>query len=189
MVPWGSEVTGTITQVKRPGGIGERGELYVRFDTLMLPNGVTRDFRGTVSVEDGAGTETLQDGDGQGTVEGEPTKGEDAETIAQTGASGTTNGAIVGGGKGAAIGAGVGSVTGLGAVLVLRGSEVRLLRGTALEMQLDRDLTFTADEIRFVGAPYSVPFPSPPSRRPGGEARDSFHLQGPQPPIRGRSRR
>ena len=165
VLPEGSYVTGTITQVKRPGRIRGRGELYVRFDTLMLRNGVTRDFRGRVSAVDGGGTETLQDESetGEGTVEGKATKGEDASTIAQTGSTGATIGAIAGGGKGAAIGAGIGAAAGLGAVLLTRGSEVRLLRGTALEMQLDRDLTFAADEISLLGSPPAAPIPPPPA--------------------------
>jgi type IV secretion system protein VirB10 len=164
VVPEGTYVTGTVTQVKRPGRIRGRGELYVRFDTLMLRNGVTRDFRGTVSAVDGAGNETLKDDEGK--VEGEATKGRDAGTAASTGASGATIGAIAGGGKGAAIGAGIGAAAGLGAVLLTRGSEVRLLRGTALEMQLDRDLAFTADEINFLGSAPSSPVPPPPSAAP-----------------------
>ena len=42
VIPPGSYVAGTVTQVKRPGRIKGRGELYVRFDSLTLPNGVTR---------------------------------------------------------------------------------------------------------------------------------------------------
>ncbi|MBI4463777.1 MAG: hypothetical protein HY647_03635 [Acidobacteria bacterium] len=161
VIPEGSYVTGTVTQVKRPGRIKGRGELYVRFDSLMLRNGTTRDFRGTVSAVDGSGEETLSGQEGK--VEGEATKGEDAGAIANTGASGATVGAIAGGGKGAAIGAGIGAAAGLGAVLLTRGSEVRLLRGTSLEMQLDRDLVFTRDEVNFLGTAPPAPLPSPPA--------------------------
>ena len=167
VVPEGSYVTGTITQVKRPGRVKGRGEIYVRFDTLMLRNGVSRDFRGTVSAVDGAGNETLQGREGK--VEGDATKGKDVGTAASTGATGATIGAIAGGGKGAAIGAGVGAAAGLGAVLLTRGSEVRLLRGMALEMQLDRDLPFTADEISFLGSAPPAPLPAPPSAAPASE--------------------
>src|SRR5215510_11259458 len=45
VIPPGSYVAGTVTQVKKPGRVKGRGELYVRFDSLTLPNGVTRDFR------------------------------------------------------------------------------------------------------------------------------------------------
>jgi len=184
VLPEGSYVTGTITQVKRPGRVRGRGELYLRFDTLMLRNGVSRDFRGTVSAVDGSGTETLEDESdtGEGTVEGEATKGEDAGTIAQTGGTGATIGAIAGGGKGAAIGAGIGAAAGLSAVLLTRGSEVRLLRGTSLEMQLDRDLTFTADEISLLGAPPAAPLPPPPAAgAPNTGSSDSPFPRVPRP--------
>src|SRR5262252_3834862 len=52
VVPVGSWVTGTVTQVKKPGRVKGRGELYVRFDSLTLPNGVTRDFRGRIGTLD-----------------------------------------------------------------------------------------------------------------------------------------
>ena len=53
VIPPGSYVAGTITQVKRPGRVKGRGELYLRFDSLTLPNGVTRDFRARVGNLDG----------------------------------------------------------------------------------------------------------------------------------------
>src|SRR5215475_3200781 len=53
VVPVGSYVAGTVTQLKRPGRVKGRGELYVRFDSLTLPNGVTRDFRGRIGTMDG----------------------------------------------------------------------------------------------------------------------------------------
>src|SRR5688500_8884900 len=34
VIPPGSYVAGTVTQVKRPGRLKGRGELYVRFDSL-----------------------------------------------------------------------------------------------------------------------------------------------------------
>ena len=48
VIPPGSYVAGTITDIKRPGRVKGRGELYLRFDSLTLPNGVTRDFRARV---------------------------------------------------------------------------------------------------------------------------------------------
>src|SRR5689334_648353 len=50
VIPPGSYVAGTVTQVKRPGRVKGRGEIYVRFDSLTLPNGVTRDFRARMSA-------------------------------------------------------------------------------------------------------------------------------------------
>ncbi|MBI4479854.1 MAG: hypothetical protein HY651_07500 [Acidobacteria bacterium] len=169
VIPEGSYVTGTITQVKRPGRIKGRGEIYIRFDTLMLRNGVTRDFRGTVSATDGGQSDAVEK---EGKIEGEGTKGQDAAAVAGTAAQGASTGAIIGAvandspGKGAIIGGGVGAAAGMIGVLLQRGSEVRLMRGTSLEMQLDRDLAFYSDEINFLGAAPPQPLPSPPP--PGG---------------------
>ena len=54
VVPPGSYVAGTVTSVKRAGKMKGRAELYVRFDSLTLPNGVTRDFRSRPGSLDGS---------------------------------------------------------------------------------------------------------------------------------------
>ena len=59
VVPVGSYVAGTVTQVKKPGRVKGRGELYVRFDSLTLPNGVTRDFHGRIGSMDGNAQDEL----------------------------------------------------------------------------------------------------------------------------------
>jgi type IV secretion system protein VirB10 len=179
VIPEGSYVTGTITQVKRPGMVKGRGELYVRFDTLMLRNGVQRDFRGTVSAVDGSQTELAES---EGKVKAESSKGQDVGTLYGTGATGAIIGAGAGGGKGAGIGAGVGAAAGMAAVLLTRGKEVILLRGTSLEMQLDRDLVFTEDEVNFLGTSPPPPIPSPPPSQTGDTLRrGGFGLPFPGP--------
>ena len=57
VIPAGSYVMGTITDTKRPGKVKGKGEFYLRFDSLMLPNGVTRDFSATLSALDGRASE------------------------------------------------------------------------------------------------------------------------------------
>lgn len=161
VIPEGSYVTGTVTQVKRPGMVKGRGELYVRFDTLMLRNGVQRDFRGTVSAVDGSQTDIAEN---EGRVEADSSKGQDAGTVYDVGATGAVIGAGAGGGMGAGIGAGIGAAAGMAAVLLTRGKEVMLLRGTSLEMQLDRDLSFSKDEINFLGSAPAPPLPPPPTQ-------------------------
>jgi len=177
VIPEGSYVTGTITQIKRPGMIKGRGELYVRFDTLMLRNGVQRDFRGTVTATDGSQDDIAEK---EGKIEGEATKGEDAGSIASTTVTGATIGGVSADGKGAAIGAGIGAVAGMIGVLLTRGSEVRLLRGTSMEMQLDRELVFYADEINFLGTAPPAPLPSAPPT--GGTLQDPTR-RGAQSPF------
>ena len=60
VVPQGSWVTGTITEVKRPGRVKGRGELQVRFDSLTLPNGVSRDFRADLGAIDARDDQKLK---------------------------------------------------------------------------------------------------------------------------------
>jgi len=160
IIPQGSYVTGTVTQVKRPGRVKGRGELYVRFDTLMLPNGVQRDFRARVSGVDGDVDAKMKEGEGK--IEGEPSKGKDVGTVVETGATGATIGGIAGAGKGAGIGAGIGGAAGLGAVLLTRGPDLKLPRGTSVEMQIDRPITFAVDEVNFLGSASPPTLPPPP---------------------------
>ena len=90
MIPPGSYVAGTITQVKRPGRVKGRGELYLRFDSLTLPNGVTRDFRARVGALDGRATEDLDKTEGKITSEGN--KGGDAQRVGEAAAAGASVG-------------------------------------------------------------------------------------------------
>ena len=173
VIPEGSYVTATITDVKRPGKVKGRGELYLRFDTLMLSNGVKRDFRGTVSATDGS-QDTMSEKEGK--IIGDSSKGQDAATMAGPAATGGIVGAGVDGGRGSAIGAGAGAVAGMIGVLLTRGTEVKLLRGTSIEMQLDRDITFYPDEVNFAGTQAVMPLPTPPAQQ--GNVNDSTLRRG-----------
>jgi type IV secretion system protein VirB10 len=155
VIPQGSWVEGTVTQVKRPGHVKGRGELYVRFDSLTLPNGINRDFRARVGSMDGRSDETLDKNEGKITSAGN--KAGDAAKIATTTATGAAIGTAVGAptghyGNGAGIGAAAGAAAGLAGVLFSRGPEATLTQGTTMEMVLDRDLTFNDAEIDFRNA-------------------------------------
>ncbi len=152
VIPPGSYVAGTITSVKRPGRVKGRGELYVRFDSLTLPNGVTRDFRSRIGSLDGRASEDLDRE--EGTIRSEGDKSGDARTIGEATAAGASAGTIAGAiggstGMGAGIGAAAGATAGLMGVLLTRGPEAVLAKGTTLEMVLDRELTFSEDELEF----------------------------------------
>jgi hypothetical protein len=176
VIPPGSYVAGTVTQVKRPGRVKGRAELYLRFDSLTLPNGVTRDFRARVSSLDGRGSEELDRAEGK--IRGEGDKAGDARTIGEAAGAGGSIGAIAGGasaghyGMGAGIGAAAGATAGLMGVLLSRGPEAVLAKGSSLEMVLDRPLQFKASELDFGGnsmrpVPDSGSGPLP-SRKKGG---------------------
>ena len=164
VIPPGSYVAGTVTEVKRPGRVKGRGELYVRFDSLTLPNGTTRDFRSRIGSLDGRASEDLDKSEGK--IKSEGTKTQDATTVGTAAGAGASVGALATRtGMGAGIGAAAGAAAGLIGVLLTRGPDAVLAKGTTLEMVLDRPLTFAQDELegssmRRVHTDNSGPLPS-----------------------------
>ncbi len=152
VIPVGSYVAGTITEIKKPGRVKGRGELYVRFDTLTLPNGVTRDFTSRMGTMDASSSGKLDRDEGKVVSEGN--KAGDLQTVAETTATGASVGGIAGAvashaGMGLGIGAGVGAAAGIIAVLVSRGPDAILAKGSTVEMILDRSVTFTDADLDF----------------------------------------
>ncbi|HWE52252.1 MAG TPA: hypothetical protein VG273_20825 [Bryobacteraceae bacterium] len=153
VIPPGSYVSGTVSEVKRPGRVKGRGELYVRFDSITLPNGVSREFRSRIGSIDAAGSEKLDKKEGM--IKSDSNKGGDARIIGETAASGASIGAIAGSaaghaGMGAGIGAAAGAAAGIAGVLITRGPDAVLAKGSTVEMILDRPLVFEATEVNFV---------------------------------------
>ena len=149
LIPGGSYVTGTVTESKQAGRVKGKAALNLRFDTLTLPNGVTRDFRSRAASADTHGNLDRS----EGRIEAEGNKSGDAKTVGQTTAAGAGIGTVAGAatghyGLGAGIGAAAGAVAGLAGVLRSRGPEVVLPPGTTMELVLDRDLRFTSEDLR-----------------------------------------
>ena len=172
VIPPGSYVAGTVTDVKRPGRLKGHGELYIRFDSLTLPNGVTRDFRARIGSLDGRAAETLDKEEGK--IKSEGNKSGDVKVIGEAAGAGATAGGLAGAaaghaGMGAGIGAAAGATAGLVGVLLTRGPEAILAKGTTMDMVLDRPLLFTSTEIDFgssVARPHSSDGQGPlPSRK------------------------
>jgi type IV secretion system protein VirB10 len=147
VVPPGSYVAGTVTSVKRAGKMKGRAELYVRFDSLTLPNGVTRDFRSRPGSLDGSNKGELDRTEGR--IKGDSDKIGDTTKVGTGAGWGAMVGGMSSGAKGAGIGAAAGAAAGLIGVMMSRGPDAMLERGTTLEMVLDRDLSFTSDELDF----------------------------------------
>jgi type IV secretion system protein VirB10 len=142
-----------------------RGAIFIRFDSMILPNGVTRDFRARVGGLDGRSSEDLDRKEGKITSEGN--KAGDTRTVGEAAAGGATVGAIAGSaagspGMGVGIGAAAGAAAGLAGVLLSRGPDAVLARGTQLDMVLDRDLTFNASEINFPNGAQPIPIEGGP---------------------------
>lgn len=134
VIPVGTYVKGSVTQVVRPGRIKGKARLGIRFDSLIFPNGETLSLRSALSAAGTSGKEGFDRKEGR--IKGEGTKGRDAQIIAITGAQGAIIGAIAGRGKGVAIGGGAGAAAGLASVLLSRGKDLVLRRGTDLELVL-----------------------------------------------------
>jgi type IV secretion system protein VirB10 len=149
-------VTGTLTEVKKPGRAKGKGELRVRFDSLTLPNGVTKTFRSDLGSLDARQNETLKREDS--TIKGPGGKKDDANTVIGTTVAGGAVGAGIGEaaghlGGGSAIGLGAGAAAGLMGVLFTRGPDATLSKGSTVEMVLDRPLHFSAEDLDWSKAP------------------------------------
>jgi type IV secretion system protein VirB10 len=152
VIPPGSYVAGTVTQIKKPGRVKGRGELFVRFDSLTLPNGVTREFRARIGGMDGRASEELDRREGK--IKSEGNKGGDARSVGEAAGAGASVGVIAGAaaghaGMGAGIGAAAGAAGGLIGVLLTRGPDAVLAKGSTLEMVLDRPLSYKDTELNF----------------------------------------
>lgn len=178
VIPVGSYVAGTVTQIKKPGRVQGRGEIYIRFDSLTLPNGVTRDFRARVGGLDGQTTGELDKSEGK--IKSEGNKAGDARTVGEAAGAGASIGVIAGNvaghaGMGAGIGAAAGAAAGLIGVLATRGPDAVLARGATVEMVLDRQVSFQEGDLNFGG--YQPPRAAP-ATAPVDPAKSTSALPG-----------
>ena len=132
VIPRGSDVQGSITHTRPAGKVKGKGELFIRFDSLILPNGVSRDFHARPPGEEGSIPNNGKSADGR--------------TVMMGTGMGATIGAITRGLPGAAVGGGIGALAG---VLLSRNQDIVLRPGTHVEMVLDRNLVFHPGEIPY----------------------------------------
>jgi hypothetical protein len=148
-IPPGSFVNGTVAKSKPAGRGKSKGELFIRFDSLTLPSGATRDFRSRLSSAEGTKVDREE-----GKVSGERDTGRDVGKVAGTTGMGASLGGLVGHASGCAlmgagIGAAAGAAAGVGMILLKKGPEATLRQGTTMEMILDRDISFSSAELRW----------------------------------------
>lgn len=147
VIPRGSTIKGTVTEVVRAGRIRGKGRLAVRLDSIILPNGVTRDLVASFRGIHSSGAEKLDRA--SETVQAESSKGVDVGTIAGTTTQGAIIGALADRGKGTAIGAGAGALVGTTFVLLSRGRDLVLPPGTQFDIELKQPLRFVYGELQF----------------------------------------
>jgi hypothetical protein len=123
VLPAGTELVGTVTDVARSGRVKGRARVAYRFSSLRHDS--ERYDISTAPIAHQA----------------EPTKKKDAVKIGIGAGAGAAIGAILGGGSGAAKGAAIGGAGGTGAVLATRGEEVRRGPGANVTTRLTAPLT------------------------------------------------
>jgi hypothetical protein len=164
LIPAGSYVQGEIQEARRPGKIKGTGELRMRLNSMILPNGYVVDFN---AIPTNAGTGGNEATDSEGKIHGDTDKGGDVGTIAKsTGIGAGVGGIATQSAKGAGIGAGAGAAVGLAAVLLTRGPELELPRGTTVDVVLDRTVYLDASRVNFTDPGRASDMPGPPNREP-----------------------
>jgi hypothetical protein len=164
LIPAGSYVSGEVTEAKRPGRVHGRGEIKIKLDNLILPNGYQASFNASPTDAGTGGNESVGK---EGTIEGDSNKAGDAGTVLETTAAGAGLGGIVGqSARGAGIGAGAGAAAGLLAVLLTRGPEAELPRGTTLDVVMNRPLYLLSSKANFTSPGQSSTLAGPPNREP-----------------------
>jgi type IV secretion system protein VirB10 len=157
-------VQGEIQETKRPGKVKGVGEIRMRLNSMILPNGYTVDFN---AVPTNAGTGGNESTDNEGNIKGDTNKGGDVGTVVKSTGVGAGIGAIAAqSGKGAGIGAGVGAAVGLAAVLLTRGPEMELPRGTTVDIITDRPIYLDASRVNFTDPGRASTLPGPANRVP-----------------------
>jgi hypothetical protein len=145
VIPKGSYVAASISKSKAAGRGSNKGELYILFDSLTLPNGVNRDFHARLTNADTVNGKVDPD-EGKISGTGKNTKPGEVGRDVGIGAAG---GVLFGGLAGHPLGGGViGAAAGMAAILASKNKDVVLQRGTSVEMILDRDLSYSATELR-----------------------------------------
>jgi hypothetical protein len=164
VIPAGSYVSGEVTESKRPGRVKGRGELMIRLNEMILPNGYMVNLN---AVPSNAGTGGGESTNSEGQIIGDSDKTSDIGTIAKTTAAGAGIGGIATRTPtGAGIGAGVGAAVGLMTVLLTRGPEAEMPRGTTVEAILDRPVLLDADKVQFTSPGQASTLAGPPNREP-----------------------
>lgn len=154
VVPRGSIIKGTVTEVIKPGKISGKGRMALRFDTILLPNGVERGLVANLHGTHGPGaekidrkTETVEQG-------GSGSTGAAAGTIVGTAGEGAIIGSVASGAgtSGALIGAGAGAAAGTVITLLSRNRDLVLDPGFQMDLQLMQPLRFAYGEVNFTQA-------------------------------------
>ena len=149
VIPKGSSVRGTITEVERPGKISGKGSLAVRFDDILLPNGARRALYASLQGIHSQGKENIDRKSESVSSEG-GYDSSDIRTVISTTAQGAVIGSIVNRRlSGAITGGSIGAAGGIVGTLLTRDRHLVINPGTLFDLELKRPLKFAYNEIDF----------------------------------------
>lgn len=150
VIPEGTHIIGHVDYTKKPGYVKGKAQLELKFDTVILPDGTTRQIQAV--VESAEGYQTRPDEE-EGTIEASGSQGKETATGA---AGGAVTGAVIGGVsrgsvKGLATGAAIGAAGGAIIGIFQKGEQVVLPKGTSITVQLNDSIRFVKPEPRNPG--------------------------------------
>lgn len=137
-IPRGSVVRGVLGEVKRAGVLRGRAELNLRFKSIELPDGTTKEIAATLAAADTTGNASLE-GE-EGAVQGGGSGKRTAVGAAAGAGAGAVIGAVAGGGKGAGAGGAAGAATGALGAMLTRERDIKMEADTVITIEMDREL-------------------------------------------------
>jgi len=151
IIPSESYVIGHVESAKEAGRVRGTGALGLRLDTVILPDGTTRELQATLSSAEGY--ETSQPNE-EGKVKAQSDQG---SVAAESGVKGASVGAVTGGvtrhsWSGVGMGAGIGAATGAVLGVLKKNNEVNLPSGSSITVVLDSDVRFVKPATKQEGA-------------------------------------
>lgn len=128
-IPPETAFTGSVIEVKRPGGFGKAGALRVRVERINLSTGATAEVAAHLDSPDMKA---------QGKLTTDNSRATDLYSLAVYSLEGTLLGSRIKGSKGAAVGAGAGALVALIIMMSKRGPDVYLEPGMPFLVILDK---------------------------------------------------
>jgi len=151
-IPAHSFVKGTVTDVVRPGHVKGKAQLSLRFESITLPDGITRPLEAKVFSLAGARLSESK-------AQEESAEPADGQSMAASGAGDAVIDAS-GLGSPSPLSMGAEGVGGLVLMLVSRGKIIILRPGTTLEIELSAPLTLGSSRASHSARPAKSP-PTP----------------------------
>jgi hypothetical protein len=152
VIPTGSYVIGHVDAAREAGRLRGKGSLGLRLDTIILPDGVTREIQAVLTSAEGyENTPPNEKGQVQAS-------GGQGGVVAKDATTGASVGAVTGAAAGRSwsdvgLGAGLGAATGAIIGALKKNDEVNLPRGTSITVVLDSDVRFVKPAAKAAAPP------------------------------------